>query len=69
METFVLIAAAALVIALGMFLIHRLNAEHAARIEAHHFSDPFPAISRPPGYSRNGPTGQTPGRRRTGTWP
>ncbi|MEV5945424.1 hypothetical protein [Streptomyces sp. NPDC051993] len=42
METLVIIA----VIALAMCLIHLLNAQHDARIAAHHFSDPLP---RPPG--------------------
>ncbi|MFD8948572.1 hypothetical protein [Streptomyces xanthophaeus] len=46
METLVLIAVIALAIAVGMLWIHRLNAEHDARIAAYHFTDPLP---RPPG--------------------
>ncbi|MET9438405.1 hypothetical protein [Streptomyces sp. NPDC006551] len=69
METLITLAAGALLIALGMRLIHRLNAQHDARIAAYHFSDPFPAISRPPGHGNPRSTGQVPGRRLTGTWP
>ncbi|MFC8584484.1 hypothetical protein ACFUGD_08025 [Streptomyces sp. NPDC057217] len=69
METLITIAAAALLIALGMRLIHRLNAQHDARIAAHHFSEPFPAISRPPGHGHPRPSGRIPDRRLTGTWP
>ncbi|MCX5196089.1 hypothetical protein OOK31_19685 [Streptomyces sp. NBC_00249] len=46
METFILIAVTILAIGIGMRLIHLLNAQHDARIEAYHFSDPLP---RPPG--------------------
>jgi hypothetical protein len=45
-ETIVLIAVIILAIAIGMRWIHLLNAQHDARIAAHHFSDPLP---RPPG--------------------
>ncbi|MFD9303549.1 hypothetical protein ACFWCB_13020 [Streptomyces sp. NPDC060048] len=45
METIVLIAVTILVIVIGMRLIHLLNAQHGARIEAYRFSDPLP---RPP---------------------
>ncbi|WP_406059808.1 hypothetical protein OG462_21425 [Streptomyces sp. NBC_01077] len=69
METLIALAAAAVLIALGMRLIHRLNAQHDARIAAHHFSDPYPAIARPPGHSHHPPTGQPAGHRLTGTWP
>ena len=75
MGTLITLAAVALLIALGMRLIHRLNAQHDARIAAHHFSDPFPAISRPPGHSPHTPTehdtstAQAAPRRLTGTWP
>ncbi|TXS49868.1 hypothetical protein [Streptomyces sp. t39] len=55
METVIALVAAAVLIALGMRLIHRLNAQHDARIAAHHFSDPFPVISRPHGYRRHRP--------------
>ncbi|WP_330331325.1 hypothetical protein OHS33_17365 [Streptomyces sp. NBC_00536] len=48
METIVLIAVMILVTVIGMRLIHRLNAQHDARIAAHHFSEPLP---RPPGLS------------------
>ncbi|MFZ3495935.1 hypothetical protein ACODT5_22420 [Streptomyces sp. 5.8] len=46
METLVLIAVTILTAGIGMRLIHLLNAQHDARIEAYHFSDPLP---RPPG--------------------
>ncbi|MFB7465010.1 hypothetical protein ACFCZ1_16185 [Streptomyces sp. NPDC056224] len=46
METIVLIAVIVLAIAIAMRWIHLLNAQHDARIAAHHFSDPLP---RPPG--------------------
>ncbi|MEU6983805.1 hypothetical protein ABZ946_10280 [Streptomyces sp. NPDC046324] len=69
METFLALAAVAVLIALGMRLIHRLNAQHDARIAAYHYSDPFPAIARPPGHSHHTPTGQASRRRLMGTWP
>ncbi|MFF2024904.1 hypothetical protein ACFVW2_24245 [Streptomyces sp. NPDC058171] len=50
METVVFVAVVVLAIGIGMFLIHRLNAEHEKRIAAHHFSDPLP---RPPGRSED----------------
>ncbi|MEU8652553.1 hypothetical protein [Streptomyces sp. NPDC048737] len=46
METLVLIAAIILAIGIGTLLIRLLNAQHDARIAAHHYSDPLP---RPPG--------------------
>ncbi|WP_371525970.1 hypothetical protein OG302_07205 [Streptomyces sp. NBC_01283] len=46
METLIVIAVIVLAIGIGMRLIHLLNAQHDARIAAHHFSDPLP---RPPG--------------------
>lgn len=46
METVVLIAVIMLMIGIGMFWIHLLNAQHDARIEAHRYSEPLP---RPPG--------------------
>lgn len=71
METLITLAAGALLIALGMLLIHRLNAQHDARIAVYHFSDPFPAISRPPGHSHghHSSTGQASSRRLTGIRP
>ncbi|GAA1330289.1 hypothetical protein GCM10009647_069480 [Streptomyces sanglieri] len=68
METLITLAAGALLIALGMRLIHRLNEQHDARIAAYHFSDPFPAISRPPGHGHHSSTGQASSRRLTGIW-
>ncbi|MER5496567.1 MULTISPECIES: hypothetical protein [unclassified Streptomyces] len=67
MEPLITLAAGALLIALGMLLIHRLNAQHNARIAVYHFSDPFPAISRPPGHSHghHSSTGQASSRRLT----
>ncbi|MFD0143669.1 MULTISPECIES: hypothetical protein [unclassified Streptomyces] len=69
METFIALAAGALLIALGIRLIHRLNAQHDARMAAYRFSDPYPAIARPPGHSPRSSSGQAPSRSRTGTWP
>ncbi|MEE1773547.1 hypothetical protein PUR34_36630 [Streptomyces sp. JV185] len=71
METLITLAAGALLIALGMLLIHRLNAQHDARIAVYRFSDPFPAISRPPGHSHghHSSTGQASNCRLTGIRP
>lgn len=69
METLIALAAGALLIVFGMRLIHRLNAQHDARIAAHRFSEPFPAIIRPPGHNHPTPTAQASRRRLTGTWP
>ncbi|MFJ5136449.1 hypothetical protein [Streptomyces sp. NPDC088707] len=55
METLITIAAIALLVALGMRLIHRLNAQHDARIAAHHFGEPLLAIRRPPGHGHPTP--------------
>ncbi|WP_153292589.1 hypothetical protein [Streptomyces fagopyri] len=46
METLVISAVIVLAIGIGMRLIQLLNAQHGARIAAHHFSAPLP---RPPG--------------------
>jgi hypothetical protein len=69
METLIALAAGALLVALGLSLIHRLNAQHDARIAAFHFSDPFPAISRPPGRSHDRSAGQAVSRGLTDAWP
>ncbi|MFE2011774.1 hypothetical protein [Streptomyces sp. NPDC059491] len=67
MEALITIAVIALLIGLGMRLIHRLNAQHEERIAAHHFGEPFPALRRPPGHGT--PTEQAARRKVTGTWP
>ncbi|MFC5953114.1 hypothetical protein ACFP51_00995 [Streptomyces pratens] len=46
METTVTVAAFIFVIIAGMFLIHRLNAQHDERIRAFHYSDALPEIGR-----------------------
>ncbi|MEV0977793.1 hypothetical protein [Streptomyces sp. NPDC049915] len=46
METIVLIAAFLIAIALGMRLIHLLNAQHDMRIASHHYSDALPGVGR-----------------------
>ncbi|MFH9733945.1 hypothetical protein [Streptomyces sp. NPDC017260] len=46
METAVTIAAIIFLIIAGMVLIHRLNAQHAERIEAFRHSDALPGIGR-----------------------
>lgn len=58
METLITLAAGAFLIVLGIRLIHRLNAQHDSRIAAYHFSDAYPAISRPPGHGPHPPTEQ-----------
>ncbi|MEK9519612.1 hypothetical protein ACIOMM_22225 [Streptomyces sp. NPDC087908] len=69
METLIALAAVAVLITFGTCLVHRLNAQHEARIAARHYSDPFPAIVRPPGHSPHTPTEQAARRRTVGTWP
>ncbi|GHI02762.1 hypothetical protein AQI88_38300 [Streptomyces cellostaticus] len=46
METAVTVAVIIFVIIAGMFLIHRLNAQHDERIGAFHYSDALPGIGR-----------------------
>lgn len=46
METAVTIAVIIFVIIAGMFLIHRLNAQHDERIGAFRYSDALPGIGR-----------------------
>ncbi|MEU7054725.1 hypothetical protein [Streptomyces sp. NPDC046197] len=46
METVVAVAVLIVVISAGMFVIHRLNAQHAERIGAFHYSDALPGIGR-----------------------
>ncbi|MBT2423903.1 hypothetical protein J7F01_30885 [Streptomyces sp. ISL-22] len=46
MGTVVTVAVIIAVIILGMFVIHRLNAQHAERIGAFRYSDALPGIGR-----------------------
>ncbi|MGW7383820.1 hypothetical protein [Streptomyces sp. NPDC054794] len=46
METAVTVAVITFVIIAGMFLIHRLNAQHDERMGAFHYSDALPGIGR-----------------------
>ncbi|GHH84532.1 hypothetical protein [Streptomyces capitiformicae] len=46
METAVTVAVIIFVIIVGMFLIHRLNAQHDERIGAFRYSDVLPGIGR-----------------------
>ncbi|RSS89968.1 hypothetical protein EF903_13160 [Streptomyces sp. WAC05292] len=69
METVITLVAAALLIALGTRLIHRLNAQHDARIAAHHFDGPYPSLSRPPGHGNPRPPERITHRRPTDTRP
>ncbi|MFI0825863.1 hypothetical protein ACH4Q7_15560 [Streptomyces roseolus] len=69
METVITLLAAALLAVLGTLLIHRLNAQHDARIAAHRFGDPYPSPNRPPGHGNPGPPERIADRRPTGTWP
>ncbi|WP_406355414.1 hypothetical protein OHB56_23035 [Streptomyces sp. NBC_01635] len=48
METAVTVAVIIFVIIAGMFLIHRLNAQHDERIGAFRYSDALPGIGRQP---------------------
>ncbi|MER5757383.1 hypothetical protein [Streptomyces sp. NPDC002088] len=48
METLVLIAAIILATGIGILVIRLLNAQHDARIAAHHYSDPLPRPPRQP---------------------
>lgn len=70
MEALITFAASALMIVLGLSLLHRLNAQHDARTAAYHFSDPFPAITAGyPAVATTGRRGQATSRGLTGTWP
>ncbi|WP_086827648.1 hypothetical protein [Streptomyces sp. NRRL B-24572] len=69
MEAVITLLAGALLIVLGTRLIHRLNAQHDARIAARHFGDPYPSLSRPSGRSRPRPPERIADRRATGAWP
>ncbi|SED97978.1 hypothetical protein SAMN05216532_6478 [Streptomyces sp. 2231.1] len=60
METVVTVAVIIFVIVAGIFLIHRLNAQHDERIGAFRYSDALPGIGRrtrksPPGTVPKGP--------------
>ncbi|MFI7499176.1 hypothetical protein ACIBVL_11815 [Streptomyces sp. NPDC049687] len=46
METFITAALIIAVIAMGIALIHQLNAQHDARIAAYRYSDALPGIGR-----------------------
>ncbi|MEF9905364.1 hypothetical protein [Streptomyces sp. P9-A2] len=46
METVVTVAVFVFVIIAGMFLIHRLNAQHDERIKVFRYSDALPGIGR-----------------------
>ncbi|WP_175408554.1 hypothetical protein [Streptomyces sp. TRM64462] len=46
METVVTVAVVIAVIAAGMFVIHRLNEQHAERIGAFRYSDALPGVGR-----------------------
>jgi hypothetical protein len=56
-ETVVTVAVIVFVIIAGMFLIHRLNAQHDERIGAFRYSDALPGIGR---RTRNGPRATVP---------
>ncbi|QGZ49755.1 hypothetical protein GPZ77_16460 [Streptomyces sp. QHH-9511] len=57
METLILIAAIIVMTALGMWLIHRLNSQHDARIAAFRFGDALPGVGRRPGRRPRTPGG------------
>ncbi|MGW7546173.1 hypothetical protein ACWGKQ_34465 [Streptomyces sp. NPDC054770] len=44
--TLIAVAVLLVVIAVGVVLIHRLNAQHGERIAAFHYSDALPGIGR-----------------------
>jgi hypothetical protein len=56
-ETVVTVAVIVFVIIAGMFLIHRLNAQHDERIGAFRYSDALPGIGR---RTRNCPRATVP---------
>ncbi|MEU2712986.1 hypothetical protein [Streptomyces sp. NPDC007205] len=72
METVVAVAVLIVAIIAGVFLIHRLNTQHAERIGAFHYSDALPGIGRrhrkrPGAAASGGPPGDgTPGEDREG---
>jgi hypothetical protein len=45
-DTVITVTAIVAMIIVGMFLIHLLNAQHAERITAFHYSDALPGIGR-----------------------
>ncbi|MEV8530719.1 hypothetical protein [Streptomyces sp. NPDC051211] len=55
METIILIAVVLAMIGVGMRLIHLLNAQHDARIAAHHYTDVLPGVGRR-GHRKQGHT-------------
>jgi hypothetical protein len=52
MGTIITVALIIAMIGVGMFLIHRLNAQHGARIAAFHYSDALPGTGRSRGRNR-----------------
>ncbi|WP_327397924.1 hypothetical protein [Streptomyces phaeochromogenes] len=70
METFVTVVVILAMVALGAFLIHRLNNQHDERIATFRFSRSLPAVRGPapsspeqvPGRAATGGTGDRQGR-------
>lgn len=61
MGTIVFIAALLIAVAVGVRLIHLFNAQHDARIAAHHYSDVLPGVGRRRGkHHRPPPTPASP---------
>ncbi|EPH42319.1 hypothetical protein ABT390_13165 [Streptomyces aurantiacus] len=60
MDTGITVAVLIAMIALGAFVIHRLNAQHAERIALHHYSRRLPARDGAPGSTRPQPGGTAP---------
>ncbi|MGN9759155.1 hypothetical protein [Streptomyces sp. SD31] len=60
METAVTVAVIIFVIIAGMFLIHRLNAQHDERIGAFRYSDALPGIGRRTRKSSRAPAPKVP---------
>lgn len=58
-ETAVTVAVIAFVIVVGVFLVHRLNAQHDERIGTFRYSDALPGIGR---RNRKGPRATAPKR-------
>jgi hypothetical protein len=56
-ETAITVAVIIFAIMVGMFLIHRLNAQHDERIRAFRYSDALPGIGR---RNRKGPRATAP---------
>jgi hypothetical protein len=65
MDVFLTVIAILAMVALGVFLIHRLDTQHHTRIATFHYSDPMPGVRRRP-VRRHRPSGGTRAGQREG---